>query len=355
LQKILLIGEDLIHQSVCHLHACELSFFQGFSFDIIVVPSSKEALSGKPREKQFQYLLQHARPSSRGLSLGHTILFKKQEAFVNSLARILKFWVSSLHSPGDPNFKKGCSFRMELIAIEAAKRSNNDMRKGLKNALILIRDFQKIYITRSPFYSKEKIPESLLKQLPLLINPSDPRENLLDDKGRKSFRKLAVFAKETLKTLSQHSESDKAWDSFGPQAIIGKVYHKDNAIQKVLISSKMCPKDIVLCVITHEHHEWQPRVLFPRRPFANERVYTLKWIAQQVVTQLRASGASSKKKKKAARTQQIAQMIIQEHISSGFVSGREDAGVQCFDDRDVVLICPLADGSNIIVKVGFNV
>jgi len=90
-------------------------------------------------------------------------------------------------------------------------------------------------------------------------------------------------------------------------------------------------------------------------------VYTLKWIAQQVVTQLRASGASSKGKK-AARTQQIAQMIIQEHILSGFVSGweyREDAGVQCCDDRDVVLICPLADesldGSKIIVKVGFNV
>jgi len=330
-----------------------------------VVPSSKEALSGKSREKQFQYLLQHARPSSRGLSLGHTILLKKQEAFVNSLARILKFWVSFLHSPGDPNLKKGCSFRMELIAIEAAKRSNNDMRKGLENALILIRDFQKIYITWSPFYSKERIPERLLNQRPLLINPSDPHENLLDDKGHKSFRKLAVFAKETLKTLSQHSGSDKAWDSFGPQAIIGNVYHKDNAIQRVLTSSNMRPKDIAMCVFTNEHHEWQPRVLFPatfpRRFFAKEQVYTLKWIAQQVVTKLRASCASSKKKKKAARTQQIAQMIIQEHILSGFVSGRwramawEDVGGQCFDDRDVVLICPLADGSNIIVKVGFNV
>ena len=318
-----------------------------------MVPSSKEALSGKSREKQFQYLLQHARPSSRGLSLGHTILFKKQEAFVNSLARILKFWVSFLHSPGDPNLKKGCSFRMELIAIEAAKRSNNDMRKGLENALILIRDFQKIYITRSPFYSKERIPERLLNQRPLLINPSDPHENLLDDKGHKSFRKLSVFAKETLKTLSQHSGSDKAWDSFGPQAIIGNVYHKDNTIQKVLTSSKMRPKDILMCVITHEHHEWQPRVFkVPRRFLAKEQVYTLKWIAQQVVTKLRASGASSKKKQKAARTQQIAQMFIQEHISSGFW---EDAGGQCFDDRDVVLICPLADGSNIIVKVEFNV
>lgn len=259
------------------------------------------------------------------------------------------------------NFKNGCSFRMELIAIEAAKRSNNDMRKGLENALILIRDFQKIYITRSPFYSKERIPERLLNQLPLLINPSDPHENLFDDKGQKSFRKLAVFAEATLKTLSQRSESDKAWDSFalfGPQAIIGNVYHKDNAIQKVLTSSNMRPKDIVLSVITREHHEWQPRVNFPRRSFAKERVYTLKWIAQQVVTQLRASGASSKGKK-AARTQQIAQMIIQEHILSGFVSGWEDAGVQCCDDRDVVLICPLADesldGSKIIVKVGFNV
>ena len=240
---------------------------------------------------------------------------------------------------------------MELIAIEAAKRSNNDMRKGLENALILIRDFQKIYITRSPFYSKERIPERLLNQRPLLINPSDPHENLLDDKGHKSFRKLAVFAKETLKTLSQHSGSDKAWDLFGPQAIIGNVYHKDNTIQKVLTSSKMRPKDILMCVITHEHHEWQPRVS-SRRFFAKEQVYTLKWIAQQVVTKLRASGASSKKKQKAARTQQIAQMFIQEHISSGFW---EDAGGQCFDDRDVVLICPLADGSNIIVKVGFNV
>ena len=36
------------------------------------------------------------------------------------------------------DLKKGCSFRMELIAIEAASGYNDDMRKGFERALILI-------------------------------------------------------------------------------------------------------------------------------------------------------------------------------------------------------------------------
>ena len=102
--------------------------------------------------------------------------------FVNGLARLLKLWVSFLHSPGDPDFKKGCSFRMELIANEAAKGSNDDMRNGFERALILIRDFREMYVTDSPFYDEECIPQNLRNQRPLLINPSDPHENLLDKK-----------------------------------------------------------------------------------------------------------------------------------------------------------------------------
>ena len=151
-----------------------------------MVPSSR-SLSNKGRQEQLRYLLQHAsKTNKRGLSLGHTISFKRQadrtSGFVNSLARILKLWVSFLHSPGDPDFKKGCSFRMELIAVEAANGSSDDMRKGLERALILICNFRDIYVTNSRFFGEESIPQHLLRQRPLLICPLDPHENLLDEK-----------------------------------------------------------------------------------------------------------------------------------------------------------------------------
>jgi len=175
---------------------------------------------------------------------------------------------------------------------------------------------------------------------------------LLDEKGQQSFRKLSVFAHETLHML-HHSDLDDPWQLFEPMAIIGQNLHNWKAIQEALISCNMRPQDIVVRVM-YQSDAWQPRVDFPRPSLASEREnkYTLEWIAKVFAAQLRASGAKSQQE-----TRLIVNSIIHKHLLTGQirpVRGWMKAGADCFENRHVVLICPLPDGGP-IVKVAFNV
>jgi hypothetical protein len=175
---------------------------------------------------------------------------------------------------------------------------------------------------------------------------------LLDEKGQQSFSKLSVFAHETLHML-HHPDLDEPWQLFEPMAIIEQNLHKRKAIQEALISHNMRPKDIVVRVM-YQSDAWQPRVDFPRPSMASkgESKYTLEWIAKAFTglfaAQLRASGAKS---------HLIVNSIIRKHLLTGQirpVRGWMKAGADCFENRHVVLICPLPDGGR-IVKVAFNV
>ena len=172
---------------------------------------------------------------------------------------------------------------------------------------------------------------------------------LLDEKGQQSFRKLSVFAHETLHML-HHSDLDDPWQLFEPMVIIGQNLHKRKAIQEALIRHNMRPKDIVVRVMYQpESDAWQPRVDLASE---GEPKYTLAWIAKVFAAQLRASGAKSQRK-----THLIVNSIIHKHLLTGQirpVRGWMKAGADCFENRHVVLICPLPDGGP-IVKVAFNV
>ncbi len=97
----------------------------------------------------------------RGLNVGHTLFMKEQDGSVKSLARILKLWTKTLCVPGMADFKKGFSFRIELIAVAAAQGADNDMLLGLERAWEMMVDFRDMKILFTRFYNKPDIPATV--------------------------------------------------------------------------------------------------------------------------------------------------------------------------------------------------
>jgi len=327
------------------------SFCQGFWFDIIPAPH----VPGSNKIEQLMHRIKHPVfgwsnnlppwQFDTGLSVGHNIFMKEQPVFVKRLTRLLKLWAATLHVPGMARFKKGLSFRMELIALSVAKEAKNDMRMGLELALISIRDFKSMQVIFTRFYVPRTPPSK-----PFLLDPANPRNNLLDQKdgeGVKASMKLATFAKKTLVRLQNEDfNRTSVWDLFLPQMTSSKFHFSKNVIKEALSSQNI---HIHSCVTSskpeHMPREEQPYVLhhkFSAGKTADK--YLFRWIAQVISLELRASNATS------------AQTILNDMQLYG-----RDHKVQSTSDPKVgygqcqiTLILPVSIGSQKFVRVGFN-
>ncbi|CAJ1370787.1 unnamed protein product [Effrenium voratum] len=177
-----------------------LSFsHKGFYFDFLpAVQSAQAAVKGASGEVQVRAALQSGqKPGSAELVEGTVLFMKEQSGFVHTLARLMKFWSHSLLVPG---FFNGRSYTMELLAVAASQdMMDEDMLRGFRMALDKVRNFRNLNVIFERFYTKQDV--GLKDSRPLLLDPSNPWNNLLSPDRLIFFEKLAAFADETLRRL----------------------------------------------------------------------------------------------------------------------------------------------------------
>lgn len=158
-------------------------FYKGFYFDFLPC----QHLDLDP-EKQVRGALQAQEKTLKvSLSEGTVIFMKEQSSFVHQLARLLKFWSHSVLVPG---FFNGRSYTMELFAVLASEEEfQGDLLRGFRLALDKINHFTRLQKAWYRFYGPEEAKESA-SVCPLLLDPTDPSNNLLAEDRWPFFDKL---------------------------------------------------------------------------------------------------------------------------------------------------------------------
>ena len=95
----------------------------------------------------------------------------------------------------------GRSYTMELLAVAAAEDvMGEDMLRAFRIALDKIRNYRSLSVIFERFYKKDEVPQKLKDSRPLLLDPSNPWNNLISPDRVQFFESLARFAEETLGT-----------------------------------------------------------------------------------------------------------------------------------------------------------
>jgi len=106
---------------------------------------------------------------------------KDQKDLIRDVARLAKFWNQN------QSFEKyiyGQSTIMELLAtkagLEEINNSNNpSVRNAFKRFLVILRNISDAYVVFFNYYNKSDVPTEVLRQRPLLLDPTNPYNNLL--------------------------------------------------------------------------------------------------------------------------------------------------------------------------------
>ena len=128
------------------------------------------------------------------------------------MARLAKYWDSTLICAES---LIGRTHSFELLGIQAGRNEEKfknkigqepSVSRAFRRFLKMVEDIgqQQIVFTYSEdFYSKSDTPDEILKQKPLILDPSNPYHNVMADfRNRDSVQQLfSDCAKETLKRL----------------------------------------------------------------------------------------------------------------------------------------------------------
>lgn len=187
----------------------------GVSFDLLVARNNVKALAkDKISEQRLNSILKFKESGNYeksgikelGIELAETsVLFMKSKSkFVHDVARLCKYWAQKI------TFKPyvyGKSFIMELLATEAAmiqeKNDDPSIHKALKRFLEMICNLREQDIVFNEYYKRSDIPKDIVKQIPLLMDPTNPFNNVLDTKRNKNMKEFFdVFGVCALHTLT---------------------------------------------------------------------------------------------------------------------------------------------------------
>lgn len=139
---------------------------------------------------------------STSLSCVSVIFEKERDSFSHSLSRLAKYWSSKVPIEG----LKPQSSIMEYLGAYAAdqQRSSQDLLTGFEYFLELFEYSDSLHIYWTEFYSEYDIPENVRRKRPLLLDPCNPFNNLLEANGVDNayyLRQMRPYAKATLQRL----------------------------------------------------------------------------------------------------------------------------------------------------------
>jgi len=157
----------------------------GIDFDLLPAPNhtlgrqfyspegrvdfQKQAVHKKIQE-YYESTGRYSSMFSSGLAESQVEFMKKQTAFTHEVVRLAKYWLKSIPIQKFP----GSSMIIELIATFAAQRNPYYIMDGFRSFLVMMSDLRHVNIT----FGNTFIPASLSGQRPMILDPSNPYNNL---------------------------------------------------------------------------------------------------------------------------------------------------------------------------------
>ena len=137
---------------------------------------------------------------------------KSKSKFVSHTARMGKFWSQTVLFVGCGS---GKSFLIELIAAasaleveESEKCEKQKYAAVFEHFLIKLSSIMTIKIIFTDHYTEKDVPESLLSERPLVLNPVNPYQNVFEVADEAYLKSLQSGARETLRRLQSEGVMD---------------------------------------------------------------------------------------------------------------------------------------------------
>jgi len=166
----------------------------GISFDLLIAQNNlwatcvgKRDVVAEQRRNSYDNIKRAGNYSKSFGELGVQVtessvaFMKEQRDLIRDVARLAKFWNQN------QSFEEkvyGRSTIMELLATKAGLEEINDnanpsLKNAFKRFLVILRNISDAYIVFYNYYNKSDIPMEVLRQKPLLLDPTNPYNNLL--------------------------------------------------------------------------------------------------------------------------------------------------------------------------------
>jgi len=173
----------------------------GISFDMLVAQNYVKNSSNHVEEqrKMSMLRLKQARDDKTSIAKfgievteSSVAFMKNKSKLVHDVAKLAKYWNQIML------FKKyiyGRSTIMELLATKAGleeenNNSNPTLWNALKRFLIKVSKIDEVYEIFQDYYDKTEIPNEILRQRPLLMDPVNPFNNLLSGRCGYGYGKI---------------------------------------------------------------------------------------------------------------------------------------------------------------------
>lgn len=161
------VTEDAVHMRVKDLLDVEVCFSPTFESYAATV----QVLGEQDADARRFY--------AASLAKERTQLIGRQPGSVKVTMRLLKWWRDQQEWSG--NLTRPSDEVLELAAVYSAAQSKpTDQRIAIANVMSLLARFNEVRIVWSNFYSKEDVHAPLLRQRPLLMDPTNPFVNVAD-------------------------------------------------------------------------------------------------------------------------------------------------------------------------------
>jgi hypothetical protein len=143
--------------------------------------------------------------NSAGLTEASVEFVKRQTTFVHKVARLAKFWNTTVFYP---KYVSGRSSIMETLAIKAGQEEEQENRnkpsilRAFRLFLVKVREIRTTNLGFYEFYRQEDVPGHIKQARPLLLDPSNPYNNFLHGLKEDAAKVFAKCASETLRRFA---------------------------------------------------------------------------------------------------------------------------------------------------------
>lgn len=164
---------------------------------------------------------------STSLSEGAIAFEREHSAYSHTLSRLAKAWSCTI---GIHGFSFGRSSIMEYLGVWAAeeeeRQGSQDVLQGFRRFLQMVQNSSGLNIVWKKYYKKKDIPSDILRQRPLLLDPTNPYNNMLEGGNGDYLREMSQFARVTLLRLdaAQRNENHNFGKLFEPQPLWPAVF-----------------------------------------------------------------------------------------------------------------------------------
>jgi hypothetical protein len=200
-------------------------YLKGFKVDLLLAPNFVTKPSENPKKEQHQALLQditakpprdrleRARYLSPAFSETVVDFMKKRRPFVNAAVRVAKLWKTSCAVNGSTFPRWFTSFLVELVVSDKAeaelqnKPDDASLVRALKAFFEQLSNPNNLNLVFTENYDESAIPESIRKERPIVLDPSNPYLNVAKPMDWEVIKLLAQHTLAVLNKAESHTST----------------------------------------------------------------------------------------------------------------------------------------------------